>query len=324
MRRFVGWSVIAALTLSACGPSSSPAPAPKPLVVASFYPLWEFAKHVAGPYAEVVSLVPQGVEPHDWEPSPQDVARIERAKVFIMNGAGFDTWAEKLLANARPGARVVVTATEGIDLLRVDLPAHRHDDKHAGGGAVKSTGKPDPADDKGEPDPHGWTDPVLAQALVERIRSGLAKADPPHASDFEANAKAYAAKLAALHGEFERGLADCARRDIVVSHAAFAYLAKRYRLTQVPVMGLAPEAEPSPAELARIVRFARRQKVKHIFFETLVSPKLAQTLAREVGAKSLVLNPVEGLTKDEAAAGADYVSVMRKNLENLRIALECR
>ena len=111
---------------------------------------------------------------------------------------------------------------------------------------------------------------------------------------------------------------------MVTSHAAFTYLARRYGLTQVPVLGIASESEPSPADLARLVRFARKAGVKYIFFETLVSPKLAETLAREVGAKTLILNPVEGLTKEEAAAGKDYVALMRENLANLRTALECR
>jgi zinc transport system substrate-binding protein len=141
---------------------------------------------------------------------------------------------------------------------------------------------------------------------------------------YAANATAYATRLAELHGDFERGLAECARRDVVVSHSAFAYLARRYALTQVPLMGLAPEAEPSPAELARVVRFAREHRVQYIFFETLVSPRLAETLGREVGASGLVLNPLEGLTKDEAARGADYLSVMRENLANLRKGLQCR
>ena len=108
-----------------------------------------------------------------------------------------------------------------------------------------------------------------------------------------------------------------------MSHASFAYPAKRYRLTQVPVMGLSPESEPSPAQLAQIVRFARRHKVQYIFFETLVSPKLAETLAREVGAQTLVLNPSEGLTKDDEAAGKGYVELMEDNLTNLRTALDC-
>jgi zinc transport system substrate-binding protein len=165
---------------------------------------------------------------------------------------------------------------------------------------------------------------VLAQAQVEALRGALARTDPDGAAAYADNARRFTERLAALHQSFEQGLAQCERRDVVVSHAAFGYLTRRYRLSQVPVMGLSPEAEPSPAELAAIVRFVRRHKVRTIFFETLVSSRLAETLAREVGAQSRVLNPVEGLTREEAAAGKDYVRLMEDNLANLRTALGCR
>jgi zinc transport system substrate-binding protein len=148
--------------------------------------------------------------------------------------------------------------------------------------------------------------------------------DPAGAPDYAGRAAAYSARLTALDEAFTRGLAECRRREIVVSHAAFTYLAHRYKLLQVPVMGLAPEAEPSPAQLARVVRQVRRLKATVIFSETLVNPRLAETLAREVGARTLVLNPVEGLTAEEARAGKDYVSLMEDNLRNLRDGLECR
>jgi len=301
--------VLAVLTLAACqeAPKKVEAP-PRPLVVASFYPLYDFARQVAGDRAEVVSLVPTGVEPHDWEPAPSDVARVEKAAVFIYNGAGFDAGAERLAKNA-PARMVVVEATAGLPLLSVDLPGH--DKAHA---EPKAT----------ERDPHVWLDPTLARAQVEAIRAGLAKADPANADHYASRAASYAARLTSLDDAIAAGLADCRRREIVVSHAAFTYLAHRYKLLQVPVMGLAPEAEPSPAELARVVRLVRRLEAKVIFFETLVSPKLAETLAAEVGAKTLVLNPLEGLTADEEKAGKDYVSVMEENLRNLRTALECK
>jgi len=287
--------------------AQSPAPAkPKPTVVASFYPLYEFTRQVAGDLAEVTSLVPPGVEPHDWEPAPQDVARLEKARVFVYNGAGFEPWADKLLANLGGKGPVVVVATQGIDLLGADLPGHGHE-----------------RDAATRQDPHAWLDPVLAQKQVESIRAALAQADPENAQRYAANAKAFSERLAAVGDHYERGLAQCARREIVVSHASFAYPAKRYRLTQVPVMGLSPDSEPSPAQLAQIVRFARRHKVTVIFFETLVSPKLAETLAREVGAQTLVLNPIEGLTKDDQAAGKGYIELMEDNLKNLRTALGC-
>jgi zinc transport system substrate-binding protein len=292
MRRALGAAALAVLT-AACQPAP---PSAKPLVVASFYPLYEFSRQVAGDRAEVVSLVPPGVEPHDWEPSPQNVVEVQKARLFVYNGAGFEPWADKLVKELAGGKTVVARATKGVELLTA----------------------------AGTVDPHVWLDPVLAQAQVDAIRAGLEQVDPANAAAYADNARHFKAQLARLDEAFAHGLRDCARHDVITSHAAFSYLARRYRLTQVPVMGLAPESEPSPAELAAIVALARRKKVSHIFFETLVSSRLAETLAREVGAKTLVLNPIEGLTKEEAAAGKGYVALMEANLESLRTGLGCK
>jgi len=314
--RLLALPALALLTATAC--ERAPSARDEPLVVATFYPLYEFSRQVAGDRATVVALVPAGVEPHQWEPSPQDLRQIQRARAFVYNGAGLEPWAEKVWRDgAAPGA-VAVRTTEGLALMAPGEP---------GRGREARPGGPRPGDREGRQaplDPHVWLDPLLAQSQVESIRAGLARADPANAAAYADNARAFTARLAALHDAFERGLETCARRDLVVSHAAFGYLARRYRLAMVPVMGVAPESEPTPAELAAIVRFARRHQVKYIFFETLVSGKLAETLAREAGAQTLVLNPIEGLTREEEAAGKDYVALMEDNLKNLRTALGCR
>lgn len=300
--------VVLAAILAAIGCSQPPPPPAKPVVVASFYPLWEFSRQVAGDRAEVLALVPPGVEPHDWEPSPADVIQLEKARVLVYNGAGFESWVNKLLPDVRAKNVLAVNATHGMELLTTAAP-----DEHGHAGQKAKTA-----------DPHVWLDPVRAQAQVDAIRAALQEADPANKGVYEENARAFKTKLAALHDAFDAGLKHCARRDLVVSHAAFGYIASRYKLTQIAVLGLSPDADPSPADLARIVRFARRKKVKYIFFETLISSRLASTLAREVGAKTLVLNPVEGLTQEEAASGRGYLDLMQTNLENLRTGLECR
>ena len=286
-------ALAAGLVISGCQPAPPPA---KPLVVATIYPLWEFSRQVAGDRADVVSLVPAGVEPHDWEPAPRDVSQVQRASVFVHTGTDLDGWAEKLLAELTGRRGVVVNARGGLSVLTV-------------GGVT---------------DPHVWLDPTLARAQVLAIAAGLEQADPAGRAAYADNAKAFVARLDALDLELTAGLADCARREVVTSHAAFAYLARRYRLTQVPVMGISPEAEPSPADLAAIVRTARRLKVTHVFFETLASPRLAETLSRELGATPLPLNPIEGVSPAETAAGLGYLELMRANLANLRTALGCR
>ena len=278
--------------LAAAGCQQASPPDGKPLVVASVYPMYEFARQVAGDRARVVSLVPTGAEPHDWEPSPQDMAEIRRARLFVYNGAGLEPWAEKVKAELDAKTTAVVSASEGIPLV----------------------GK----------DPHVWLDPTLARSEVETMRAALTRVDPGGAALYATRAQAFSAKLAALDERFAAGLRDCARREVVVSHAAFGYLTRRYGLEQVPVMGLAPESEPSPAALAAIVRLARQRKVEAVFFETLVNRRLADTLGREIGARALLLNPVEGLTREEAAAGKRYLDLMEANLASLRDGLGCR
>ncbi|MHB1464867.1 MAG: metal ABC transporter solute-binding protein, Zn/Mn family, partial [Thermoleophilia bacterium] len=172
-------------------------------------------------------------------------------------------------------------------------------------------------------DPHVWLDPVLAQREVDNIRDGLIRADPKDRSVYEQNAAAYNQKLAGLDGAFRSGLASCARRDIVTSHQAFTYLGKRYGLDVMAISGLSPDEEPPPQKLAEVAQFARQHNIHYIFFERLVNPKLSQTIATEVGAQTLVFDPLEGLTQQEAGRGEDYLSVQRENLANLRRAMEC-
>jgi zinc transport system substrate-binding protein len=254
-------------------------------VVAGFYPLAWAAEEVAGERADTLNLTPQGVEPHDLELSPRAVERVRDANVILLL-RGFQPALDRAADDA-DNARVV-------DLLENASP-------------VRS--------DDGERDPHVWLDPDRFGAMVRRIGDELA---------LPARAERLVTRLTALDGEFRRGLAECDRREIVTSHAAFGYLAARYGLEQIPITGVSPEAEPTPRELERVVDEVRDSGATTVFFETLVSPRLAETVARETGAKTAVLNPIEGLTSEERDRGDDYFSVMRANLRALREALGCR
>jgi zinc transport system substrate-binding protein len=164
-------------------------------------------------------------------------------------------------------------------------------------------------------DPHVWLDPHRYSLIVRRIGAAL------HAPN---RAAALAARLRALDAEMRRGLSHCERREIVTSHEAFAYLAQRYGLRQIAITGISPEAEPSPGDLQRVVRRVRETGATTVFFEVLVSPRIAKTVARETGARAVVLDPIEGLTPSEAGRGANYFSLMRADLANLRRALGCQ
>jgi zinc transport system substrate-binding protein len=255
-------------------------------VVAAFYPIAYAATRLA-PDADVENLTPAGAEPHDLELSARDVGRVHDADVVLYFGDGFMPALEKAVDD---------------DPRAVDLLKGRRLDA-AGEGEETAL------------DPHVWLAPLRYAAIVREIAAALGS---PRAAD------GMVSELHELDRVYRRGLARCERRQIVTSHAAFAYLARAYGLEQVPLTGLSPEAEPSAKEIARLVRQVEQEGATTVFFETLVSPKLAQTVAREAGAHTAVLDPIEGLTPDEIANGADYFSVMRDNLGALRKALGCR
>lgn len=263
-------------------------------VVATFYPLYEFSSRIGGEKVDVSTLIPAGVEPHDWEPGPRDIIKLESAQVFVYNGAGLEPFVEGMLERIEPGKLEVVDTSKGIELIKT----------------------------LGEPDPHIWLDPILAKQQVENIEEALVKTDPRNSEYYRANANALKQELEELHEEITRELAPAGKRVFISSHTAFSYFAIRYNLEQIAITGLSPEIEPGPAEIVEIVKLARDHGVKYIFFEPLVSPRLSEVIAKEVGAQTLVLNPIEGLTEDEIKQGKNYFTLMRENLDNLKTALE--
>ncbi|MBQ1011564.1 zinc ABC transporter substrate-binding protein, partial [Micromonospora sp. M51] len=192
----------------------------------------------------------------------------------------------------------------------LDASAGGHDHEGEEGHTEESGGK----------DPHVWLDPTRLAGIGDQLAQRLGTADPDHAADYTARAAALRADLTTLDDEFKHGLATCQRREIVTSHAAFGYLADRYQLDQVGITGLSPDVEPSPQRLAHVIEEAKEHQATTIFFETLVSPKVAETIAGQVGAKTAVLDPIEGLA---AGSDGDYLSVMRTNLRTLQTALGC-
>lgn len=293
----------------------------KPTVVSTFYSLQYLAQRISGNRMEVVNLTPPGVEPHDWEPTPRDITTIQRARVFIYNGAGFEPWVERVVAGLPANGPLVVDTTDGLELRHGE--GHDHEEETSGSnGTPQATREPD--HDEEELDPHVWLDPDLYGEQARRVAGTLAQADPAGKDVYDANLTSLLEDLEELEEEMEKGLASCKRDTIVVSHSAFSYLMEHLGIKQLSISGLSPEVEPSPARMREIVRQVREIGATHIFFETLVSPAVAQTIAREVGAQTLVLNPLEGLSEQELQAGEDYLTIMRKNLANLRVALGCQ
>ncbi|HEV8421200.1 MAG TPA: zinc ABC transporter substrate-binding protein, partial [Actinomycetota bacterium] len=234
--------------------------------------------------------------------SPKQVDEILDATVLLYMGLGFQPAVEDIAKNRQEGVT--------LDVLAALSPQLR---KLQGEESVE-----------GETDPHVWLDPVLMAGIVDEVRKALTRADPAGASAYERNAQRYRSEIEGLNERFREGLHDCSRRVIVTSHAAFGYLAARYGLVQEAISGISPEAEPDPKRLARLADLVRREGVTTIFTEELVSPRVAETLAREAGVRTAVLNPLEGLTSEEIGRGENYVTVMRENLATLRAALGCR
>ncbi len=265
-------------------------------VVASFYPLYFFAQQIGGDKVSVVNMTPAGGEPHDYEPTPQDIMKINKSKLLILNGGGLETWIDKVRDIIDPTNTRVVVAGE--DLINQTMTENENKVS----------------------DPHVWLAPALAEKMAGKIMNGLRMADPENAAYYESRARELSARFADLDVAYRNRLASCANRNIVTAHAAFGYLAAAYQLHQIPIANLSPDAEPSPRQLGEVIQAARDYKVKYIFFESLASPKLSETIAREVGAKTLVLNPIEGLTPSELSQGGDYFTEMSKNLANLELA----
>lgn len=268
-------------------------------VVASFYPLYFISSEIGADIAGVRNITPAGEEPHEYEPTSGDIVAINNSALLVLNGE-IEPWASDIIKNINSQQTFTITAGDG---LITETMVH---------------------EGEAEADPHIWLDPMLAAKMADNILKGFLKVDPSNEAHYIGSANKLKDRFYALDAKFKSELADCRTRNIITSHAAFAYLAKAYGLRQVAISGLSTESEPSAKELAEVAKFAKDNNIKYIFFESLVSPKLAETIASEVGAQTLVLNPLEGLTQHEIERGDDYINVMEANLANLRIALECK
>ncbi|MFH1750673.1 MAG: zinc ABC transporter substrate-binding protein [Candidatus Micrarchaeota archaeon] len=271
-------------------------------VVASFYPMHDFASNIGKEKVELTTLIPYGSEPHEYEPTPSDIIKLSEADFFIYNGGGLEGWADKLVEGADNKKLIVVETTKGIDLL----PA---------GEGVEAT-------DEGK-DPHTWLDPVIAKQQAFAIKEAFQEADPANKQYYEDNYLAYSKKLDKLDSDLRLAFSSCKKKDILITHATLGYFCKEYGCNQMAITGVNPEAEPSPAELIKIIEQAKEKNVKAVFFESLINPKSAELISKEINGYVLAFHSVHGLTDDEKARGEDYYSLMEGNIANIKKALEC-
>ena len=323
--------VATAVGIAGCGSDTKQAvPAEKMKVVTTVFPVYDVAKQVGGDKVDVSLLVPPGAEPHDWDPTAKDLKEIGTAKVFLYSGAGLEP-TEKILAKDVLQQAQAVELSKSLTLLPApdeDEDEHDHDhdkehkdDKEHKEDKAQKEDKHEHEHERGEFDPHVWLDPMNVAKEVDAVVEAFSKADPTNAKYYEANGKAYKEKLQALHAKYEEFGKTQHDKNLVVSHMAFGYLAKAYGFEQLGIMGVSPDAEPTPERMADIVAFIKEHNVKAIFSEELVSPKLANAIAAETGVKVYVLNPAEGLTEEQTQKHVTYLDIMEENLKTLKEAL---
>lgn len=264
---------------------------PKITVVASFFPIYEFAKQVGGDRVNIITLIPAGVEPHDYEPTIQQLQQAENADVVFFNGLGFeDSWIDRVTNDNLVDTSVYSNLSQGSQIRN----------------------------------PHIWLDPVFAKAQVQQIEKALIEIDPNNKLYYQRNAMNFTDKLDSLNSEIRTALQTCDKKDFIAFHDAFGYFAARYGLIQHSVQGVSPEGEVLPQRIEETIKLANDLGLKVIFAEELVDPRFAEVIAQEIpNGRVLVLSPLEGIEKNEADSGVGYLEKMEQNISNLKEGLEC-
>jgi len=260
-------------------------------VVASFFPIYEFAKQVGGDRVNIMTLIPAGVEPHDYEPTIQQLQEAENADVVFFNGLGFeDSWIGRINNDNLVDTSSLLNLSQGSKTRN----------------------------------PHVWLDPVLAKAQVQLIENALIEIDPNNKLYYQNNAMNFTAELDGLDSEIKNVLQTCNKKDFVAFHDAFGYFANRYGLIQHSVQGISPEGEVLPQRIEQTIRLADDLGLNVIYAEELVDPRFAGVIAQEIpNGKVLVLSPLEGIEKEEMDTGIGYLDKMEQNISNLKVGLEC-
>lgn len=299
-------SLLALVGLSACKEASQAESKNKEKqlkIVATFYPMYDFTKNIVGDVGEVSLLMPAGTEPHDYEPSAKDMAKITEADAFVYHNENMETWVPSAIDSWKKGKPNVIEGTK--EMLLLPGGEEEHDHSHEEG-------------HHHELDPHTWLSPHQAIKEVTSIKNQLVKLYPEKKAIFETNAKNYLAKLEDLDKNYTDTLKEAKQKNFVTQHTAFSYLALDYGLNQVGISGINPDQEPDPSRIAELKHYVEDNGINYIYFENNNQGKAAQTLADETNVQLEVLNPLESLTKKQMDAGENYVSVMKENLTALK------
>jgi zinc transport system substrate-binding protein len=276
-------------------------------VVTTLFPLYDFAKNIGKKKADVTLLLPPGVESHSFEPKPGDILKIHEADIFVYTGKFMEPWVEDVLKGIGDKGPLIIDSSRSV-ILTEDTTETEHKHKRF------------------KMDPHIWLDFSKARKMVDNILEGFLKRDPENSNFYQENATKYKIKLDKLDKRFKDSLSSC-KKDVLIhgGHFAFGYLAKRYNMKYLSAYrGFAPDAEPTPGNLIELIRMLKDHNAKYIFYEELVSPKVAEVISRETGAKLLMLHGAHNVTREDLVRGVTFISLMEQNLKNLMTGLECR
>jgi zinc transport system substrate-binding protein len=268
-------------------------------VIATFYPLYDFAQNVGGDKVDVSILVPETVDVHDFEPTPSSIAAVASATVLVYNGAGLEPWIQEIITASGNTNLIRIDASQGIQLLPVS-PQFQRDNETV--------------------DPHIWLSPVLAKQQVNNILQGLIQADPSDSQYFTKNAQAYQAKLDDLNTQAINATTNTATHFFVTFHEAFSYFANQYNITQIPIAGPFQE-EPTPSDIQNVINAIHQYHLLYVGYESLENPAISQSISSQTNATLIEMNPIEGLTADQKAAGDNYITLMQQDINNIHLAL---
>jgi len=271
-------------------------------VVTTLFPYYDLARTIGGDKADVSLLLPPGVEPHSFEPKPSDIFKINSADIFVYTGDFMEPWAKDILVGINNKKLSVVKAGDVVNLLNGS-------DEGLGSGT----------------DPHIWLDLSNSENIVDAIASAFVKKDPQNSDLYIQNAHELKNELKDLDNGFKIGLSNCQTKTLIYGgHYAFGYLIKRYGLSYFAAQGLAPDSEPTAQDIARLISELKKDNIKYVFYEELSSPKIAETISEETGAKLLLLNAAHNISKDDMNKGVTFIDIMKENLINLRTGLQCQ
>lgn len=320
--------------LAACGSNtdSSTSDDKKTEIYTSTFATAAIAREIGGDQVNVKMIVPPGADPHSYEPTSKQLTEIAKGDLFLLTGTTLEPYSKKIQESLKGTDVRFVETSKDVTLLESDATLHAHEeeghteDEHAheeaghDDHATDEHAHEDEEHDHGKYDPHVWLDPVNAKAMARSITTALSKEVPKDKATFEKNLKAFDQQADALDKEFKQAVADGSKKELLVTHAAYGYLAERYGFTQLPIAGISPSDEPSQKQLAALVKEARMHDLKYVAFEETVSPKVARVIQKEIGAKSVTIHNLESVTKSQQ--NSSYFKLMEENVQTLEQALQ--